>query len=316
MHTPPSRAAGDRLWLIGGTGEGPVLAAALLERGWRVRVSVVSRTAAEAYAIQPGLEVISGSIGGEGAASRPETAITAALEVARLRGDPYRWVIDATHPFATRISAALVSACGRLRQPLLRLQRPDLPIGSGRILGGVAALADHCQPGLRLLLAIGARHLAEAMHHSPEVVHHARILPNAMALQQAMAAGLPPARVACLRPGDDASIEAALCRTWRIDAVLCRRSGSRSESLWHSVCEELNLRLLLLGRPPEPGGVAGLSLEDLLGKLRSPQHPPTLRDRVHGEGDGRTSRQRMEDDPGRSHPSGSGAHHRGQPGTG
>ena len=39
----------DRLWLVAGTGEGPPLAAALLQRGWRVRVSVVTAAAVRAY---------------------------------------------------------------------------------------------------------------------------------------------------------------------------------------------------------------------------------------------------------------------------
>ena len=38
------------VWLLYGTGEGPVLVAALVAQGWRVSVSVVSASAAGAYA--------------------------------------------------------------------------------------------------------------------------------------------------------------------------------------------------------------------------------------------------------------------------
>ncbi|WP_191964848.1 hypothetical protein [Synechococcus sp. RSCCF101] len=38
-----------RLWMLAGTGDGPPLAAALLARGWRIQLSVVSASAAEAY---------------------------------------------------------------------------------------------------------------------------------------------------------------------------------------------------------------------------------------------------------------------------
>lgn len=270
MHAPPSRAGDDRLWLIAGTGEGPVLATALLQSHWRVRVSVVSRAAALAYRSQPGLEVAVGAIGGGQPDPRPEVGVAAELERARRGGDPFRWVIDATHPFATRISAALATECRRLQQPLLRLVRPELFQGSARILADLSALEQHCSSGERLLLAIGARRLAEAVRHCPDAVHHARILPQPEALRQAMAAGLAPDRVACLRPGSEAAIERALCRQWRIGTILCRRSGSPTELHWHRISEKLGLRLLLLERPGEAAGVPALCLEAMLEKLTRP----------------------------------------------
>ena len=78
MHVPsfhqsagPARAQAPRLWLIAGTGEGPRLAAALLQAGWQVRVCVVSRAAARAYAPQPGLELLVGAIGSSSPAATP-----------------------------------------------------------------------------------------------------------------------------------------------------------------------------------------------------------------------------------------------------
>jgi precorrin-6A/cobalt-precorrin-6A reductase len=275
MHAPPSRAAGNRLWLIAGTGEGPVLATALLRSHWRVRVSVVSRAAALAFGCQPGLEVRVGAIEGEPPDRRPEAGVAAELERAHRLGDPFRWVIDATHPFATRISAALAVECRRVHQPLLRLQRPELPAGSARILPDLSALGMHCPAEERLLLAIGARQLGTAMRCCPQAVHHARILPQPAALRQAMAAGLAPERVACLRPESDAAIERALCRQWRIGTIVCRRSGSSTELHWHRISEALGLRLLLLERPCEPPGVPSLPLEAMLEKLTGPHTPRT-----------------------------------------
>ncbi|MFM8976251.1 MAG: hypothetical protein ACKOFN_11275, partial [Vulcanococcus sp.] len=64
-------------------------------------------------------------------------------------------------------------------------------------------------------------------------------------------------------------LERALCRRWRISAVLCRAGGGRSEALWRQVCGQLGLRLLLLQRPDGPGG-DGLPLQPLLEKLGQP----------------------------------------------
>ncbi len=259
---PPS--AGERppaIWLLSGTGEGPPLAAALLARGWRLRVGVVSAAAARAYGPHPQLELQVGALGGA-------AAIGAVLQGAA--GPRFRWVVDGTHPFARRISADLTAACRAAGQPLLRLVRPGLsgPVPDRGVvpLDSLEQLAEQPLAGERLLLAIGSRGLATALRHSGAAAHGARILDHPLSLQLARAAGLADAQLACLRPG--LGLERALCRRWGTTAVLCRASGGSTEALWRRVCTELNLRLLLLRRPAEP--VEGLSPEALLARLGHP----------------------------------------------
>lgn len=281
MHVPsfhqgagPARAQAPRLWLIAGTGEGPRLATALLQAGWQLRVCVVSRAAARAYAPQPGLELVVGAIGSSSPEATPLAGVRQELERARANRQPYRWVIDASHPFASQITVALVQGCDEAGVPLLRLQRLELSGEGASSLVALAELAElrgQVQRGERLLLAIGARRLADAIGHTPGALHHARILPRPLALQQAMAAGLPAERVACLQPlpaGEQrAEVERALCRHWGIETVLCRRSGGPGEAQWRAICGDLGLRLLLLERPGEPGALLRLPLERLLERV-------------------------------------------------
>ncbi|MEI7666510.1 MAG: precorrin-6A/cobalt-precorrin-6A reductase [Synechococcaceae cyanobacterium ELA263] len=267
----PARPQAPWLWLIAGTGEGPQLATALLQAGWQLRVSVVSRAAARAYAPQPGLQLVVGAIGSSDAGATPLAGVRQELAGSRTRQQPFRWVIDASHPFASRITAALVQGCGEARVPLLRLQRPELAGGTVELLADLNELGGQARRGERWLLAIGARRLAEAVHQTPEALHHARILPRPQALQQAMAAGLPAERVACLQPlpagAQRARVEQALCRRWKIETVLCRRSGGPGEAHWRAICRELGLRLLLLERPAEPGALLSLPLQQLLERV-------------------------------------------------
>lgn len=263
MQGSPEHQQSGRLWLIAGTGEGPLLAEALQARGWRLRLSVVGEAAARAYRHAPGLHVAVGAIG-EGEGLTPEQGVERELAAAERTGDPYAWVVDASHPFATGISAALAAVCGRRRQPLLRLGRPLAPLEEAVLLNDLADLEGCTVRGERLLLAIGARHLALAVRHSPGAIHHARLLPDATALRIAMAAGLAHERVACLRPGGEGRIEAALCRQWQIDTVLCRQSGGATEALWRRICHDQGLELRLLRRPHEPEGVRILPLAELL----------------------------------------------------
>jgi precorrin-6A/cobalt-precorrin-6A reductase len=265
MHRwPAHQIHGDMptplIWLLAGTGEGPPLAASLLQRGWAVLVSVVTAEAARAYSPDPRLQVLVGPLADQG-------AMAAVLN----RHRP-RWVVDATHPFAQRISTDLAAVCQRLQQPCCRLQRPAVD-ADGRLrlerLTNLQALRQLDLRQERLLLAIGSRHLPEALAASSAAQHHARVLDRPLSLQLALAAGLRDEQLACLRPDPHGSgaVERALCRRWGITTVLCRQSGGAAEALWHRLCRELDLRLLLL---EQPGSQAGLPLAALLEKLGRP----------------------------------------------
>ena len=222
-------------------------------------------------------------------------AIRQRLAMAAASGQPYAAVVDASHPFARQISAQLAEALGQQKQQrqlaqghledrptgqlpaqplLLRLERPLLSNPSDRLLADLEALAPHrlaphSLAGRRLLLAIGARQLGRAVALSPGALHHARLLPTAEALQRAMAAGIAPERLACLRPGGggEAALLAALLRRWRIDVILCRQSGGITETLWRQLAASQGCELLLLRRPADPAGVTGLAEAELLARL-------------------------------------------------
>jgi precorrin-6A/cobalt-precorrin-6A reductase len=263
-----------RLWLISGTGEGPALAERLLALGWHLTVSLVSAPAALAYRPHPGLSLRVGALGGD-------SGVVAELAGAEACGLPYAVVVDASHPFACLVSRQLAAVCGARGQRLLRLRRPNLE-GPAILLPGLEDLRRVPLVDQPLLLAIGARQLAVAVACSPGARHHARLLPSPSALQQAMAAGLAPERVACLRPGSGLEVEQALVRRWQITTVLARQSGGSTEQLWRRICGAEGLQLLLLSRPPEPAGVEVHGLEALLEVLAalrpaSPISPPASR---------------------------------------
>lgn len=243
------QAGGDdqhRIWILSGTGEGPPLTRTLVERGWRVQVSVVTDAAALAYKGIALDQIRIGALDGQAAMA----------SVLREQG-PFRWVVDATHPFATLVTRDLLEVCDRLGQPLLRLERPTPAIGAAELLNHPDDLKDRPLLGRRLLIALGARHLASAVAagQAAGADVFARVLPSADSLRRALAVGLPPNRLAVLRPGQGRSpgdLEQALCRRWSISDVLCRQSGGDTETLWRTVSREQGLRLWLLRRPQEP----------------------------------------------------------------
>lgn len=112
--------------ILGGTGEARELAALLVERTMLVVSSLAGRVSA------PRLPVGEVRIGGFGgvdglAAYLGETGVRA--------------VVDATHPFARRISDNAAAACARAGVPLLRLERPGWSAAPGA--GGWHWVDDH-----------------------------------------------------------------------------------------------------------------------------------------------------------------------------
>jgi precorrin-6A/cobalt-precorrin-6A reductase len=263
MHRPRNRQG--HLWLLAGTGEGPGLAAALLQQGWQVSVSVVTAAAAAPYRQLPLRHLWVGPLAGPVAIRE------------RLATQGIDRIVDATHPFATLISRQLVEACGASEGVLVRFERRLEPIAAAtaaqlHVIDSLATL--HAE---RLLLALGARHLSAvvAALPTPQPQLFARVLPTPAGLRQARAAGIPPEQLALLRPeqrlgaeGRTGEVEQALCRRWRITDVLCRQSGGTSERCWHRVVASLDLRLWLLRRPQPPAGVTLVhSVEALLAAL-------------------------------------------------
>ena len=147
---------------------------------------------------------------------------------------------------------------------------------SPQMLASLQDLADVDLGGKRLLLAIGARRLGQALACTPGAIPFARILPNPTSLALARSAGLADHHLACLHPAQAATaqgvgaIERALCRQWGIEAVLCRQSGGVTEQLWSELCAELGLELLVLRQPQAGDRAPGMAFSALLEALGHP----------------------------------------------
>jgi len=235
--------------ILGGTGDARQLAERLAKRDdLRVTLSLAGRTAAP---LQPDAAVRSGGFGGvEGLAH-------------------YLWeervdaLIDATHPFAARISANAVTAAKDAGIPLIVLARPAWQQAVGDIwiqVDDVAAAAAVLGEVRRtVFLAIGRQELAPFVA-APQ---HRYIVRSVDAVD----AALPDAEYILARGPFGEAEERELLLRHGIDVVVSKNSGGDATYGKVAAARELNIPVVMVRRP-QPSGAAGVaSIEEVLAAL-------------------------------------------------
>ncbi len=233
-----------RVLLLSGTSEGPPLARALVEAGFAVRATV---TRAEACATLFGpVAHASGSLTVEARGFTEE-----GLRDFLARGEA-DMVLDATHPFAVRITRLAHAVCGQLGIPFIRYERPDWepPPGTRQVDSFVAAASALPSLGRRVLLTIGAKQLKHFACLQDRLTLIARILPCVASLQQALAARFTPDRLLCLRPPFSQEFNRAILREYRAEVLVTKASG-REGGVVEKVlaARELGIEVVMIRRP-------------------------------------------------------------------
>ncbi len=229
-----------RVLVLGGTGEARALAAVLAARPHlEVTVSLAGRTGRVADDDGRTSRRVGGFGGAEGLA-------------AWLRARAVAAVLDATHPFAARISAHARAACAAAGVPRLQLVRPPWTPAPGDrwIEVADADAAAHRLPGLgrRAFLTVGLGTLAPfAACEGVWFLVRAATPPPAPP-------PLPGHRLLVARGPFAAAAEEALMRTHGIDVLVTKASGGAATAGKLTAARRLGLPVLMLRRPPpEPG---------------------------------------------------------------
>jgi precorrin-6A/cobalt-precorrin-6A reductase len=228
-----------RLLLLGGTTEASLLARALAGRDDLAPVlSLAGRTQ------RPELPALPHRIGGFGGAE----GLGAYLESTGTQA-----VIDATHPFAARISAHAATACARLGLPLATFTRPPWRAEHGDRWTDVpdldaAALALGPAPR-RVFLTTGRLGL-KAFLSAPQ--HHYLV----RTIDPPAPEDLPPDHELRLGRGPfSLADEIELMREARIEVLVTKNSGGAASGQKLLAARSLALRMIVVERPPATGGI-------------------------------------------------------------
>jgi precorrin-6A/cobalt-precorrin-6A reductase len=241
-----------KLLLLGGTAEARHLAETAVAR-FGAALSVTTSLAGRTQNVAP----LAGAVrcGGFGGAA----GLAAYLRVERID-----FVIDATHPFAARISAAARAACDELALPLLTVARPSWRREQGdRWIdvdspGEAAALLPRM--GKRVFLTIGRAGL-EAFAPVAGVYFLVRLI-------ERPAAQLPLACELVLGRGpftvDD---ERGIMARHAIDLLVTKASGGTATAAKLAAARAAGIPVVMLRRPPAVAGEQVAEIEDAVGWL-------------------------------------------------
>lgn len=239
-----------RLLILGGTADAARLARALAETpGLEVISSLAGRT--DTVPDLPGRVRVGGFGGAAGLA-------------AYLRAEGIDRVVDATHPFAARISIHAAEACAALGLPRLMLARPEWQRIPGdrwvEVESMAAAVAALPGLGRRAFLTVGNGEVA-AFAPVRDVWFLVRLLADQT---------LPLADYAVVtgKGPFDAQTEQDLMARHRVEVVVSKASGGAATYGKIAAARVLGLPVLMVKRPALPEGARVGSVEAVMAWVR------------------------------------------------
>jgi precorrin-6A/cobalt-precorrin-6A reductase len=181
-----------------------------------------------------------------------------------LRAERFDFVVDATHPFATRISAAATSACREAGVPLLAVARPVWQSTPGDNWIEVASAAEAAallpQHGRRVFLTIGRGEI-DAFARVAGVHFLVRLI-------EPPAEPLPLACDVILGRGPFTfEHERIIIARHAIDLLVTKASGGTATAAKLAAARAAGIPVMMLRRPTGPGGVSVANIEDAVGWL-------------------------------------------------
>lgn len=235
--------------ILGGTAEARALAAALVGAGVHVVSSLAGRVRDPALPVG---EVRIGGFGGvEGLAAWLHEHGVAA-------------VVDATHPFASTMTAHAVSASAEAGVPLVVLRRPGWPPDPDWVWAGSLPAAAAALPtlGKRVFLTTGRTSLSAFADLDLQFLVRCVDPPT----------GPMPRRVHVLLSRGPFTVdgERSLMREHGVDVLVTKDSGGPLTSAKLAAAREEGVTVLVVRRPPLPAGVEAVDTVDAaLARLRA-----------------------------------------------
>ena len=240
-----------RILILGGTTEARQLAGKLARReDFSITLSLAGRTESP---VAQGVPVRVGGFGGSDGLA------------AYLSEEHIQLLVDATHPYAARISANAAEAARRSGVPILALRRP----GWAPVAGDRWTLVDSATEAARALgmaprrvfLAIG-RQEAGAFETAPQ---HRYLIRSVDPVEPKLV--VPDALYLLARGPFPEADERALLKKYVIDAVVSKNSGGEATYGKIAAARALGIEVVMIRRPALPDVPSAETVDALAAKV-------------------------------------------------
>lgn len=243
------------IWLIGGTSEGRALIKALANFDVELFVSVATDYGAELIEKQDNL-----------------TTLAERMDLEKMRAflqeHKPACVIDATHPYATIVTATVQKACALGKTKYLRLLRPVGEAGDyiiAKDFSEAVELLNNLEGNI--FLTTGSKNLKDftGVENYKERIA-LRVLPMESSLQSALELGYKPANIVCMQGPFSKELNVAILKKFNSKFMVTKDSGEVGGFLEKvAAAQEAGAKLIVIGRTTEEQGE---SYEEILKYLR------------------------------------------------
>lgn len=243
------------IWLIGGTSEGRALIKALANFNVELFVSVATDYGAELIEKQDNLTIL---------AERMDLEKMQAF----LQEHKPACVIDATHPYATIVTATVQKACALENTKYLRLLRPVGEAGDyiiAKDFSEAVELLNNLEGNI--FLTTGSKNLKDftGVENYKERIA-LRVLPMESSLQSALELGYKPANIVCMQGPFSKDLNVAILKKFNSNFMVTKDSGEVGGFFEKvTAAQEAGAKLIVIGRTTEEQGE---SYEEILKYLR------------------------------------------------
>lgn len=248
-----------KIFLFGGTAEGHLLAERLAEAGNFVTCAVATEYGQAVLEPRDNLTVLVGRL-------------TAGEMAERLEG--FDVVVDATHPYADKVSENIRAAAAETATPYYRLLRPREEAEDVLWADSPADAAAKLQnlPG-NVLLTTGSKDLKTftAVKDYPSRLF-VRVLPSVESLTAALSLGYPASHVICMQGPFPRALNQAMVEAVGAKVLVTKDTGKAGGFLEKAeAARAAGAKLLVIRRPTEETGYTLDALLELL--LKGGQRP-------------------------------------------
>jgi len=181
-------------------------------------------------------------------------------------------VVDATHPFASRMSANAVAACRATDTPLVVFTRPPWTRKPGDRWIEVATMDDAATalgPQPKTVFLTQGRLQLAAFARAPQHRYIVRAIDRPAEID-----ALPKSTLILARGPFSLGHELELMKRERIEALVTKNSGGRATYAKIEAARALGIEVIMVRRPPAPQAETLHDLDAVLGWIRAHRRAP------------------------------------------